>query len=140
MFERIYAVECRNNAVKYNMILHISLQELRQIINQKLNPQKTSPWRASDGGVFREYFGTKRPRYNGTALYFSAEEKEANQNHDHVLWNILRNCNWCTQRIICLGQQVLLIPLLWRYPCVPNKVLLNPGLCWRNWYLLSDGL
>ena len=32
-------VECRYNAVKYNMILHTSLQWLRQSIDQSLNPQ-----------------------------------------------------------------------------------------------------
>ena len=43
-------VECRYNAVQYCKILHEWLQELRQNINQMLDPQKTphtSPLRAS---------------------------------------------------------------------------------------------
>ena len=34
-------IECRYNAVQYSTILHTSLQELNQNINQRLNPQKT---------------------------------------------------------------------------------------------------
>ena len=50
-----YIVECRYNAVQYNMILHTSLQKLGQNINHWLKPQKTphtSPWRASYGMSF----------------------------------------------------------------------------------------
>ena len=60
--------------VQYNMILHTSLQKLRQNINQRLNSQKishTSPF----GWVMRclyEYFAENWLRYNGTALYFSS--------------------------------------------------------------------
>ena len=46
---------CRCKEVQYNMILHTSLQLLRQSINQSLNPQKTphiSPYRASYGVYF----------------------------------------------------------------------------------------
>ena len=48
-------VECRYNAVWYSMILHTALQELRQNINQRLNPQNTphtSTWRSN----YRVYF------------------------------------------------------------------------------------
>ena len=48
--------------VQYNMVLHISLQEVRKNINQRLNPHKT-PY------VFHEYFGENWPCYNGTTLY-----------------------------------------------------------------------
>ena len=47
-----YTVECRYNVVQYTMVFHISLQEVRQNINQRLNPQKTShssPWGVSYG-------------------------------------------------------------------------------------------
>ena len=47
---RIYAVECRYNAVEYNTIMHTSLQWSRQNINQGLHSQETphsSPSRAS---------------------------------------------------------------------------------------------
>ena len=43
------------NTVKYNMMLHISMQWLRQNINQGFNSYKTpltSPWRASYGVSF----------------------------------------------------------------------------------------
>ena len=45
-------VEWRYNAVQYNMVLHTSLQEVRQSINQRLHTQKaphSSPWPASYG-------------------------------------------------------------------------------------------
>ena len=48
-------MECRYNAVQYNMVLLTSLRWLRQDINQNLWPQKTihaSPWRASYGVSF----------------------------------------------------------------------------------------
>ena len=48
-------VKCRYKVVQYNMILHTSLQELRQNISQRLNPQKTpltSHWPASYGVSF----------------------------------------------------------------------------------------
>ena len=48
-------VECRYNAVQYCKILHKLLQELRQNINQMLDPQKTPhtpPLRASYGVSF----------------------------------------------------------------------------------------
>ena len=38
----ICTVECGYNVVQYNMVLHTSLQEVRQNINQWLNPQMTS--------------------------------------------------------------------------------------------------
>ena len=44
--------ECHYNTVQYNMILHKSFHLLRQIVNQRLKPQKmprTSPWRVSYG-------------------------------------------------------------------------------------------
>ena len=47
--------ECCYIVNYYNMLLHTSLQELRQNINQRLNPQKTPhtlPWRASYGVSF----------------------------------------------------------------------------------------
>ena len=65
-----HTLECRYNAVQCTRILHTSLQELEQIINQRLNPQNHAiphpdrPW-----GVFREYLGDNWLRYNGTALY-----------------------------------------------------------------------
>ena len=37
-----YAVECHYNAIQYNYILHIWMQELMQNINQRLIPQKIS--------------------------------------------------------------------------------------------------
>ena len=43
---------CRYNSVQYNMVLHTSLKELRQNINQKLNPQRTLLWWASYGVSF----------------------------------------------------------------------------------------
>ena len=36
-------IQCGYNAVQYNKIVHTSLQELRQNINQKLNAPKISP-------------------------------------------------------------------------------------------------
>ena len=50
-----YRNESSYNAVQYNMILHTSLQWLRQTIYQSFNPQKTtltSPQRASYGVIF----------------------------------------------------------------------------------------
>ena len=58
-------VECHFKGVQYSKILHKWLKELRQNVNQMLDPQKTphtSPW--------REYFWENSPRYDGTALYF----------------------------------------------------------------------
>ena len=45
-----YTVKCRYDVLQYNMVLHTSLQEVRQNINERLNPQKTphtSPGRTS---------------------------------------------------------------------------------------------
>ena len=45
-----HTVECRYNAVQYNIILPVLLKWLRQNINESLKPQKTlyiSSWRAS---------------------------------------------------------------------------------------------
>ena len=70
--QKINTVECRNNAVQYCKILHKYLQEVRQIINQMLNPQKNSPYLAPTGelwGVFCEYLWENWPRYYGAALY-----------------------------------------------------------------------
>ena len=61
----------RYNAVLYSKIFHKWLQELRQNMNQMLDPQKTpytSPQRGSYGGVFCEYVWEIDPCYNGTAL------------------------------------------------------------------------
>ena len=63
-----YTVECLYNTGQYNMILHTSLQWLKQNIVQSLNPyniSRTSPWRAN----LCEDFGENLPRYNGTVLY-----------------------------------------------------------------------
>ena len=76
-----YTVECYYDAVHYNMILHISLQELRQNINQKLNPLKTSytlPWRAIYWVSFMNIFA-KIDRII-TAL--------------HCIWTWLCPCEW----------------------------------------------
>ena len=35
-----WIVECRYNAVQYNMILHVSLQAVRQNNNHSLHPQR----------------------------------------------------------------------------------------------------
>ena len=42
---------------------------MRQNVNQTLDPQKTSPKRASYGVSFANIW-ENGPRYNGTALYF----------------------------------------------------------------------
>ena len=55
-------VGCHYNAVRYNMILHTSLQWLRPNINQSFSTQ-TKLW-----GVFCENFEENRPGYNGTAV------------------------------------------------------------------------
>ena len=72
-----YTVECRYNAVLYNMILHTSLQELRQGINQSPNQQKTtytSPWWVSYRVSFVNIFkiGENWSHYNGTTMYHVA--------------------------------------------------------------------
>ena len=77
-----HTVECRYNAVQYNIVLHTSLQEVRQNINQKLNPQKTGElW-----GVFRKYFVENWPRYNGTALYIAEKMQEVIEITNYILW------------------------------------------------------
>ena len=67
-----YAAGCRYNAVQYNMILHTSLQWLRQSINQEFEPTKYIPYLALTGelwDVFCEDLGGNWPCYNSTALY-----------------------------------------------------------------------
>ena len=52
----INAVECCYNAVQYIMILHTSLQKVRQNIIQRLNPQHYIPRPdGRDMRFFREY-------------------------------------------------------------------------------------
>ena len=71
MFMTHQIVECHYNVVEFNMVLHTSLQEVRQNINQRLNPQKTlhtSPWRASYGVSFVNILEKIDRRYNGTTL------------------------------------------------------------------------
>ena len=64
-------VGCRYNAVHYNTILHTSLQEGRQDINESLDPQKTPHTLTGElWGVFCEHFGEIWPRYKGIALKF----------------------------------------------------------------------
>ena len=68
-----YTVECRYNAVQYNMILYTSLQWLKQINHQNLNPQR-APQHASYGVYFCEEIRERLkdwPCYNGTTLYFA---------------------------------------------------------------------
>ena len=68
-------VECRYNAVQYSEILHTQLQELRQNINQMLDPQKNTTYLALRGklwGVFCEYLWEIWPRHNDTALLGTA--------------------------------------------------------------------
>ena len=68
----LYTAECRYNAVQYNHILHKQLQELRQNMNQILNPHKNILYLTATGelwGVSGEYLWKKSPRYNITALY-----------------------------------------------------------------------
>ena len=79
-----YTVEHRYKAVQYCKILHKLLQELRQNINQMMDPQNTphtSPWRPSYGCVFCEYLWENWPRYNGTALYMSWLEPQCTVAH-----------------------------------------------------------
>ena len=65
------------NAVQYNRILHTTLQELRQNINQSLYPlTKITPKLA----LCCEYLGDTWPRYKGTALYFGFYNHDSNIN------------------------------------------------------------
>ena len=67
------SVECRYNAVQYNMTLHTSLQE--ESISIKVWNHKRHPIPRPNGralGVFCEHCGEIWPRYNGTALYIYA--------------------------------------------------------------------
>ena len=60
------------NVVQYNIILHTSLQALRQDINQGLNTQKpphTSPWWVNYRRCLCDYFRANWLHYNGTAMY-----------------------------------------------------------------------
>ena len=69
----VRTVWCHYNTEQYYMILHASLQLLRQDINQNVNPQK-SPFISllTDvlWGVFCEDFGENWSCYNGATLYF----------------------------------------------------------------------
>ena len=67
----VYTVECHYNILQYNMVLHTLLQELRQNISQRLNPQKTphtSPWWASYRVSFMNIL-EKIDCYNGTTQH-----------------------------------------------------------------------
>ena len=56
------------------MILHTSLQELRQNINQDVEPTNDIPYL----WVSRDFFLENLPRYNGTALYIQFTIHEIN--------------------------------------------------------------
>ena len=63
-------VECCYNVAQYNKILHTSFEKLRQNINQRLNPQKNTPYLALMGKLWDVFCNW--PCYNGTVLYMIA--------------------------------------------------------------------
>ena len=68
---RCWIHKCHDNAVQYCKILHKQLHQLRQNINQMLDPQKT-PHTLPYGGSFwclLWIFVRKYTDFNGTALY-----------------------------------------------------------------------
>ena len=67
-----HTVDCRYNAVQYEIILHTSLHWLGQSIYYCLNPQNTShisPYLASYGLFFFQDLGENWPRWKDAALY-----------------------------------------------------------------------
>ena len=78
-------VECRYNAVQYCKLLHNWLQELRQNIDQILDPQKTphtSPSRVSYGVSFVNICEKIDRVYNGTALLMYSLYQQIKQQHN----------------------------------------------------------
>ena len=68
---KLYTVKCGYNAVQYNIILHTSLQQLRQNINQ-FEPTKEITYLTLMGelcDVFCANVGENWPCYNSTKLY-----------------------------------------------------------------------
>ena len=74
----VNTVECRYKAVQSSMILHTSLWQLRQNINQGLIRGWSDTLYLTLSGeqwnFFCEYFWQNWPRYNRTALYLQEPE------------------------------------------------------------------
>ena len=60
---------CRYNAVQYDMLLHISLQWIRQNTNMSLNAPISRPKVQAMGCLLWGFLEKNWPCYNGTALY-----------------------------------------------------------------------